>query len=89
MYPRAGIPIAGRALSTRRSLRDISAEARKDLFSQSTHSRLLCSLNAIGASGSMMVSHAFLTLTSRIALRVTFLVLDFAPKVATSLESPD
>jgi hypothetical protein len=47
--------------------------------------RLLCNLNAIGASGWMMVSHAFLTFTSRIAFRLTFLVVDFEPRVATSL----
>ena len=52
-----------------------------------TYRRLLCNLNAIGASGSIMVSHALLTLTSRIALRVNFFVLDFAPSVATSLQN--
>lgn len=52
---------------------------------KSTHSKLLCNLSAIGASGSIIVSHAFLTLTSKIALRVTFFVLDFAPRVATNL----
>jgi len=50
-----------------------------------TYSKLLCNLNAIGASGSIIVSQAFLTSTPRIALRVTFLAVDFAPKVATNL----
>lgn len=49
------------------------------------YSRLLCSLNAMGASGSMMVLHAFLTSTLRMAFFEIFLVLDFAPRVATNL----
>lgn len=36
----------------------------------------------------MIVPHALRTSTSRMALRVTFFVLDLAPSVATSLESP-
>lgn len=39
----------------------------------------------MGTSGSVMVSHALGRLTSRIARRVTFFRLDFAPSVATSL----
>lgn len=35
----------------------------------------------------MIVSHAFATLTSRMALRETFLRLDLEPRVATSLRS--
>lgn len=34
----------------------------------------------------MIVSHAFGTSTSRMALRFTFLAADFEPRVATSLE---
>lgn len=49
------------------------------------HSRLLCNLKAIGAAGVMIVSHAFCTSTSRIALRETFLSEDLEPRVATSL----
>lgn len=50
------------------------------------YSKLLCNLNAIGASGSMMVLTAFFRLTSIMAFLVTFLVVDdFAPNVATSL----
>jgi len=51
--------------------------------------RLLCSLSAIGAAGSMNVSQAMGTSTSRIAFLVTFLVPDFAPRVATSLEKKE
>lgn len=42
---------------------------------------------AIGATGSMMVSHVLTTSTSRMALRDTFLRVDFEPRVATSLGS--
>lgn len=52
-----------------------------------TYSRLLCSLSAIGASGVAIVSHAFCTSTSRMALRETFFSEDFEPSVATSLSS--
>ncbi len=47
--------------------------------------RLLESRKAIGTTGSMMVSQAFLTSTSMIALREMRLVVDFEPSVATSL----
>lgn len=50
-----------------------------------THSRLLCSLNAIGASGSMIIWHVFGTLTSRIAFRLIRFDVDLEPSVATSL----
>jgi hypothetical protein len=50
-----------------------------------TYRRFPCSRSAIGAEGSWMVSHAFGTLTSRIALRVTFFKVDLEPRVATSL----
>jgi hypothetical protein len=43
--------------------------------------------SAIGAAGSMMVSHVLITSTSRMALRETFLRFDFEPRVATSLRS--
>lgn len=51
-----------------------------------TYSRLLDSLSAIGATGSMMVSHVAATSTSRMALRETFFRFDLEPRVATSLE---
>lgn len=40
----------------------------------------------MGAAGSVMVSQAFVTLTSIIAFLVIFFSEDFEPKVATSLE---
>lgn len=40
----------------------------------------------MGATGSMMARHAFCTSTSRMALRLIFLKLELAPRVATSLD---
>jgi len=54
---------------------------------KATHSKLLDRRNAIGAAGSMMVSHVLTTSTSRMALRETFFKFDFEPSVATSLVS--
>jgi hypothetical protein len=51
-----------------------------------TYNKLLLNLNAKGAAGSMIVSHAFLILTSRSSLRLIFLDDDLGPRVATSLE---
>jgi hypothetical protein len=49
------------------------------------YNKLLCNLNAIGASGWMMVSQALGTLTLIIAFRLTFFENDFGPRVATNL----
>lgn len=49
------------------------------------HSKLLCNLNAIGASGSMMIRHVLGMSTSRMAFRLIFLEPDLDPSVATSL----
>lgn len=51
-----------------------------------TYSRFDCNRSARGASGATIVSQAFATSTSRMALRETFLRADFCPKVATSLD---
>jgi hypothetical protein len=56
----------------------------KQVFS-SSYSRFPISLNAKGACGVMIVSHAFGTLTLRISLRFTFLSELLEPRVATSL----
>jgi hypothetical protein len=48
---------------------------------------LLDRRSAIGAAGSMIVSHVLDTSTSRMALRETFFRFDFEPRVATSLAS--
>lgn len=52
-----------------------------------TYRRLPDKRSAIGAAGSMIVSHVLITSTSRMALRETFLRFDFEPRVATSLRS--
>jgi len=52
-----------------------------------TYRRLPDRRSAIGAAGSMIVSHVLITSTSRMALRETFLRVDFEPRVATSLSS--
>jgi len=62
-----------------------SVSARVKEAEACTDSRLLCSLNAIGASGSMMIWHVFGTLTSRIAFRLILFEVDLEPSVATSL----
>jgi hypothetical protein len=54
---------------------------------RATYRRLLDKRSAIGAAGSMMVSHVLDTSTSRMALRETFFRFDFEPRVATSLVS--
>lgn len=64
----------------------LSAASREsdDVQPPCTHSKLLCSLNAMGASGVTIVSHAFCTSTSRMALRETRFSVDLEPSVATS-----
>ena len=71
------------AVSARLTLSVIAISFPEDVHGL-TYSRLLCSLNAIGASGLSIVSHAFCTSTSRMALRETFLSVDLEPRVATS-----
>lgn len=61
-----------------------AATGQGDAHRADTHSKLLCNLSAIGASGVTIVSHAFCTSTSRMALRDTRLSVDFEPSVATS-----
>jgi hypothetical protein len=86
---REDTPIAGSELWRRHSCTNYVSLVCDSRFTLEdgfvTYSKLLCNLNAIGASGSMIVSQAFLTSTPRIALRVTFLAVDFAPRVATNL----
>jgi hypothetical protein len=59
-----------------------------EILRRYTHNRLLCSLSAIGASGCMIVSQAFGTLTLMIAFLLTFFKTDFEPSVATNLQNP-
>ena len=69
----------------RNTIAVMSMSRVQDTHILGTYSKLLCSLNAIGASGWMMMLHVFGTSTSRIAFRLTFLEFDRDPSVATSL----
>jgi hypothetical protein len=70
------------------SYRQLSRHGNVELnLDRVAHRRLLDKRSAIGAAGSMMVSHVLDTSTSRMALRETFFRFDFEPSVATSLAS--
>lgn len=67
----------------------VSHSHRDMKFCLIAYNRFPWSLSAIGASGSLITPQALVTSTSNIALRFNFRVIDFEPRVATSLNPGD